>query len=114
MIVAHHIHHQFTRFVALASRLVHAALTLVCDSPHFRPQLPSDHKDVVSLFPVLLGLLSLRSGEVLLTRPQRLLNQHTMPSCLTSAQTLLGHPPYCMGCGDISGFFQYHHMEDGV
>ena len=59
-----------------------------------------------------MRLLSAGSGEVLLTRPHCIFYYNTVPPCLPCIQPLLNPPPYCMGCGDMTGSLQYHLLKD--
>ena len=63
---------------------------------------------MVSLCPVLLGLISTVGGEVLCPRARGLLYQHPVTNFLPDVKHLLDPPPDCVGCGDMTGLLQYY------
>ena len=65
-------------------------------------QIPLENQDVVSLRPVLLGLLSMDSGKVLCAGAHSILHQHPMSTCFQGVDTPLDPPLYCVGCSDMS------------
>ena len=79
---------------------------------HLYTQLPLDHQAVVSLSPVLLRLLPAGGGEVLHTSTQRLLHKNPMSPGLPGVKSLFNPPLYSVGSSYMTGYLQYHCLED--
>ena len=112
MFGAQHLHQPIPSFCAVLLRLQHAPHISLSYPRHHHPHLPSEHRAVVCLSPVLLRLLPVFGGELLLTILQRLLHKHTVSPGFPGVNPLLNPPPDRVGCGDMSGSLQYHRLED--
>ena len=60
---------------------------------------------------MIFQLLPAGDGEVLRAIAQYLLRKHPTSYGLPGVEPLIDQPPYCVGCGDMSGSLQYHHLE---
>ena len=67
---------------------------------------------MVSLGPVLHRLLPTGNGKVLLAGPQGVLDQHHVLALPPGVKPFFNVTRDRLGCGDMTGSFQYHRLED--
>ena len=87
-----HLQHTFPHLCELLLWEQEHPLFALCDPPHRRLEFTAEHQAMESFVPMLRGLLSIYSGEVLSGGPQRVLHQHPVSSCLPRIQTFLDPP----------------------
>ena len=61
---------------------------------------------------MIIRLLPACDGEVLCTHAQGVIHEHPMMAGLPSVQTLSYPPSYGVGCSNMLGSLQDHHLED--
>ena len=112
MLGAQHLHRPLPRLCAPLSGLEYIPRLPFRDPPHRRPQLPSEHQDVISLCPVLLRLIPAGDGEVLFACAQGFLHKNPMTTVFPSVQPLFYPPSDGVLCGDMLVLLQDYRLED--
>ena len=67
---------------------------------------------MLGMGPVLRRLLPTGGGKVLLARPEGVSDKHCMLALPPVVEPFCDPTSDCMGCGDVAGSLQDHHLED--